>query len=265
VTAGARYLVGSAESVTLPTELPTLHAFRSTSLVPRQGVKPYFAVGRIERGRSEWWSRGKIWRSAPGSLIVKEMGDVHRDIALEGPNTCLLVALPAKDVWSARQAGSRIASPLIDGLDPGGAPLRRLLDAVMRGADRFTLEVALVEAVATLGRMSTVSAERTRPVRRAMDYLRAHLADAVTLDVLAKEAALDKFHLCRAFRAQVGMPPHTYLTHLRVHRARELLREGVSASEIAPRVGFYDQSLLNRHFRRIVGTTPASYGRRGGS
>ena len=73
MTAGAPYLVGSAESV--PTELPTLHAFRSTSLVPRQGVKPYFAVGRIERGRSEWWSRGKIWRSAPGSLIVKEMGD----------------------------------------------------------------------------------------------------------------------------------------------------------------------------------------------
>src|SRR5512140_38353 len=173
VATAAHYFVESAQSVTLPTALPTLHAFRSTSLVPRQGVKPYFAVGRIERGRSEWWSRGRIWRSAPGSLIVKEMGDVHRDIALEGPNTCLLVTLPLEEVRKAREAGVAIASPLIDSRDPGGVPLRRLLDAVMSGADRLTLEIALVEAVATFGRMSTVSAERTRPVRRAVEYLRA--------------------------------------------------------------------------------------------
>ena len=56
------------------------------------------------------------------------------------------------------------------------------------------------------------------------------------------------------------MPPHTYLTHLRIQRARKLLAEGVRASDLAPRVGLYDQSLLTRHFRRIVGVTPARYG-----
>ena len=56
------------------------------------------------------------------------------------------------------------------------------------------------------------------------------------------------------------MPPHAYLTHLRIQRARELLEQGVRASELAPRVGLYDQSQLTRHFRRIVGTTPARYG-----
>jgi len=42
-------------------------------------------------------------------------------------------------------------------------------------------------------------------------------------------------------------------------RAKELLAAGVKPSEIAPRVGFYDQSQLNRHFRRLVGTTPGAY------
>jgi AraC-like DNA-binding protein len=72
---------------------------------------------------------------------------------------------------------------------------------------------------------------------------------------------MDKFHLCRAFRAQVGLPPHAYLTRLRIMRAKELLAAGVRPSEIAPRVGLYDQSQLNRHFRRIVGTTPGAYAR----
>lgn len=93
-----------------------------------------------------------------------------------------------------------------------------------------------------------------------MAYLRERLAESITLDDLATHAALDKFHLCRAFRTQIGMPPHAYLTHLRIQRAKELLLDGVRASEIAPQVGLYDQSQLNRHFRRIVGVTPARYG-----
>jgi AraC-like DNA-binding protein len=37
---------------------------------------------------------------------------------------------------------------------------------------------------------------------------------------------------------------------------------GVRPGEVAPQVGLYDQSQLNRHFRRIVGTTPGAYARR---
>ena len=58
-------------------------------------------------------------------------------------------------------------------------------------------------------------------------------------------------------RTQIGLPPHTYLTHLRIARAKELLLRGVRASDVAPLVGLYDQAQLTRHFRRLVGTTPA--------
>lgn len=76
---------------------------------------------------------------------------------------------------------------------------------------------------------------------------------------MAEHAGLDKFWLSRAFRDEVGLPPHAYLTQLRVLRAKELLAAGVRPSEVAPQVGFYDQSQLHRHFRRIVGTTPGKY------
>jgi AraC-like DNA-binding protein len=160
----------------------------------------------------------------------------------------------------AREAGKVVAVPHLEADDERAAPFHRLHDAVCAGADRLSLEVALAEAVATFARLGHANPQQTRPVRRAMEYLRERLAESVTLDDLAAHAALDKFHLCRAFRAQIGMPPHTYLTHLRIQRAKELLAQGVRASELAPRVGLYDQSQLTRHFRRIVGTTPARYG-----
>src|SRR5438093_443944 len=58
-------------------------------------------------------------------------------------------------------------------------------------------------------------------VRRARACLHDGLADKITLDDVAEHAALDKFHLVRAFRSEVGLPPYEYLTHLRVSSARE--------------------------------------------
>jgi AraC-like DNA-binding protein len=87
-------------------------------------------------------------------------------------------------------------------------------------------------------------------------------AEPLTLDEIAGHAEVDKFHLCRAFRDQLGVPPHAYLTQLRIRRAKELLVAGVTPSDVASRVGLYDQSALNRHFRRIVGTTPGQFAKR---
>ena len=141
------------------------------------------------------------------------------------------------------------------------AAFQRLHDAVQAGAGRLALEVAVAEAISAFATVGDAKCEHTRPVHRAIELLRERLAEPVTLDDLAAHAGLDKFHLCRAFRAQVGMPPYAYLTRLRIARAKELLGAGVRPSEIAPQVGIYDQSQLNRHFRRIVGTTPGQYAR----
>jgi transcriptional regulator GlxA family with amidase domain len=98
-------------------------------------------------------------------------------------------------------------------------------------------------------------------VRLARAFLHDALADKITLDDLAEHAALDKFHPVRAFRSEVGLPPYEYLTHLRVSRARELLRRGVLVAAAAQAVGFCDESQLHRHFRRIVGVAPGAYAR----
>lgn len=246
-------------TVQLATSLPGLRAFRSTTERLRSGIKEHYVVGRTESGQAEWWARGKVWRSAPGSIHIKEPGDVHRDLALDGQKTFTVVVLPAADIVRAREVGRVASLPHLAAGDERAAPFHRLHDAVVAGADRLALEVALTEAAATFAQLANASSEHTRPVRRALEYLRARLSDSFTLDDVASHAALDKFHLCRAFRAQVGMPPHQYLTHLRVQRATELLKRGVRPCELAPSVGLYDQSQLTRHFRRIVGTTPARY------
>jgi AraC-like DNA-binding protein len=234
---------------------------RATTTSLHTGVKEYYGVGRIDSGGTEWWGAGKVWRSTPGCILVKQPGDVVRHLAHRGPTTYTAVMLPTADVAHVHGEARAVTIPQLESADERAAPFHRLLDAACRNADRLSLEVAVAEAVSALAVVSSGHPDYSRPVRRAIDYIRARLPDSITLADLAAHAGLDKFHLCRAFRAQIGMPPHAYLTHLRIARAKALLQGGVRASDVAPLVGLYDQAQLTRHFRRLVGTTPARYGK----
>jgi AraC-like DNA-binding protein len=226
------------------------------------GMKEAYTITRVEAGRSSFFTRGKVWSSAPGSLRIQEPGDVVRDLSRDGPATYQIVAFPLRAVEGVEGVDGKllIHSHLAAG-DMRGAAFHRLHNAVQAGAGRLALEVAVAEAISAFAAIRGAKCEHTRAVRRAIELLRERLDGEVTLDALADHAGTDKFHLCRAFRAQVGLPPHAYLTRLRILRAKELLAAGVKPSEVAPRVGLYDQSQLNRHFRRIVGTTPGAYAR----
>ena len=243
----------------LPVSVSGLRALRWSSDELYVGMKEAYTITRVEAGRSSFLTRGTVWSSAPGSLRIQAPGDVVRDLARDGVATYQIVVFSPHAVDGVND-NVRIHSHLAAG-DPRGAAFQRLHDAVQAGASRLALEVAITEATLAFAAIQDAKCEQSRAVRRALEHLRDRFDADVTLDALADHAGTDKFHLCRAFRAQVGLPPHAYLTQLRIKRAKELLAAGVKASEVAPRVGLYDQSQLNRHFRRLVGTTPGNYAR----
>src|SRR5262249_10195693 len=93
-----------------------------------------------------------------------------------------------------------------------------------------------------------------------VEYIEEHLASGLTLAQLAAEAHLSPYHFARLFKATTGLPPHQYVIVRRGQRAQELLRVGNRPlPKVALAVGFSDQSQLGRHFKRIVGATPAQF------
>ncbi|MFL5540916.1 MAG: helix-turn-helix domain-containing protein [Longimicrobiaceae bacterium] len=125
----------------------------------------------------------------------------------------------------------------------------------------FAVEGLLLELLAAWGRGGH-RAERRAPawLARAVEYLHAHPAAPVAMEALASVAGVPPARLGREFRLRLRCTPGEYLRRLRVDAACRLLTEtDRPLSEIALAAGFYDQSHLNRHFRRLLGTTPAAY------
>lgn len=99
-------------------------------------------------------------------------------------------------------------------------------------------------------------------LRRAVERVESHFAEPLSLDVLAADARLSKFHFLRAFKQSLGISPYQYVLQQRVKKAEELLvLTDMDLVDIAAAVGFADQSHLSRHFRRLVGNSPRHHRR----
>lgn len=113
------------------------------------------------------------------------------------------------------------------------------------------------------GHLRAGSAEPVRAdptvARRLRDLLDEHVPEGLSLTEAALLLHAHPTHLVRAFSKEFGMPPHLYLTGRRVDSARRMLLAGMRPADVATAAGFYDQSHLNRHFRRMLGTSPARY------
>jgi len=96
--------------------------------------------------------------------------------------------------------------------------------------------------------------------RRTIDYVEAHLDQALTLDHLAAEARLSTFHFAKMFRVSVGMPPHRYVAERRIARAKRLLRdERITLTQVALACGYGSQSHFTTAFRAAAGITPGEW------
>jgi transcriptional regulator GlxA family with amidase domain len=101
---------------------------------------------------------------------------------------------------------------------------------------------------------------RTPAIAELQQWLPDHLDGDLTVEALARRAAMSPRTFARAFREQTGTTPAAYVEALRVEAARRLLETtDRTVDAVASHVGFRHAETLHRAFRRRVGTTPDRY------
>ncbi|HEY4305009.1 MAG TPA: AraC family transcriptional regulator [Gemmatimonadaceae bacterium] len=96
-------------------------------------------------------------------------------------------------------------------------------------------------------------------VERARRFIEDNASRRLTVREVAQSVGANPFELVRAFSAIHGVAPYGYSLRCRVSRAKGLLAAGERPSMVALSCGFFDQSHLNRQFKRIYGITPGAF------
>jgi AraC-like DNA-binding protein/quercetin dioxygenase-like cupin family protein len=100
-------------------------------------------------------------------------------------------------------------------------------------------------------------------VGRLREYVRAHLAEPLTLDDLAQTAGLSRFYFSRAFLRAAKQTPMQFVMAMRLDAAQGMLMTSdAPLKQIARATGFSDEFHLSKSFKKALGRSPSSLRRR---
>ena len=105
-------------------------------------------------------------------------------------------------------------------------------------------------------------AREERPITGITRYLQEHLAEEVSLSVLAERFHLNPQYISQLFKNESGVGFLAYLTNIRMEKAKKLLLSTpLSVAEVAERSGYGDYRVFTKVFKKSEGVTPSQYRR----
>lgn len=106
----------------------------------------------------------------------------------------------------------------------------------------------------------TAETRQKEYVRRAVEYITENYYKKITIEDIANEVGKNRSYLGSLFTKICGMSPQDYLIKYRMDKACELLKNHrLQIGEIANSVGYSDQLLFSRMFKKTKGVSPRTY------
>ncbi|MBR7133374.1 MAG: helix-turn-helix domain-containing protein [Clostridia bacterium] len=243
----------------------------------------FYEIYFLLEGSVSYWVEGQNYHLKPGDIILINPMVLHRPVLERGGFVYERIVL-----W--------IEKPFLESLSQGGARLfdcfegplsvktnilrlnptqqKELLSALKLlvkesysedyGAEAFAIGI-LMQLMVSLNRISLNYGtkpdgdESASVVSEVMAYIREHYGEELSLESLAQRFFVSKYHLSHEFSRAVGTSIHRYITLRRILAAKQLLSEGISATEAAVRCGFKDYTGFYRAFKSECGISPRDF------
>ncbi len=224
-----------------------------------------FTTGHLQWKDKRRWLAAQL-KSAAKPLALFAATDDH---ALEVVEVCETIGLTVPEEVSV--IGMDNSLPAVDAMrtpissvDPNFTTLgyrgAELLNQLMHGKPP-PLEPIRIPPVGLITRKSSDLLAVNHPgIARCLRYLWQNCHKPISIDELAKVAALSRSGLHKAFLEHVGRPPGDELQRVRIENAKRLLsRSKMKLDEIAEKSGYQSANSLWAAFRQATGMSPKQY------
>ena len=104
--------------------------------------------------------------------------------------------------------------------------------------------------------------QEERTITLITRYLQEHLAEEISLSILAEEFHLSAQYISQLFKSEIGVGFLAYLTNIRMEQAKKLLLSTpLSIAEVSEQSGYGDYRVFTKVFKKSEGITPSQYRR----
>lgn len=237
------------------------------------GMKDHYKITYVHSGKGIYKTGGQQFHLTPGSvfLLTPDQVGFYQADQYE-PWSYSWVAFNGSQAEAyLRQAGLTAAHPvMVCHRDQEIRQcLNRLFDAHQHCLSKPLQMTSALYAFLSIVLESAseqpdggVPASRTSYdyVSQAVRLIESNYSRSVTIEELAQRLGLNRKYFTSLFKSATGIPPQQYLRQYRLDKACSLLRSTrLSVKEISCSVGYSDQMLFSRMFKKAVGQSPSQY------
>ncbi|MDD6614884.1 MAG: response regulator [Lachnospiraceae bacterium] len=124
------------------------------------------------------------------------------------------------------------------------------------------LKIALFQRQSARSRERKEERQEERTISGITRYMQEHLAEEISLSVLAEEFHLNGQYISQLFKNEIGVNFLAYLTNIRMEKAKKLLlTTSLSIAEVSEQSGYGDYRVFTKVFKKNEGITPSQYRR----
>ena len=232
-----------------------------------------YCIGLIEEGAQAFFRTGKLHVAPKGDIILVNADEIHTGASAVESGWSYRAIYPtpemlnevSRDFFNATGITPWFPDAVIR--DVGLAQQLSFLFDLLACKDNLLFKESMyISTLACL--MSRYSKSRLSPqnlpeTQKKILTVKELLASCPekdhSLSDLAQLVDLSPWYFLRQFKKYTGFPPHAWLVQYRLHKARQLLKQGENIAVAAQLCGFSDQSHFNRHFKKAIGVTPLQY------
>jgi len=200
------------------------------------------------------WEHKFRWTSSASTLAVRLSDSALEEAAEAAP-------IASEEMPADRSIqDSRLSSLLfaLEGEQMHGYPAGRLfIDGIEKALAAILVRYAGIARHSTQVYKGGLAPYR---MKRAIEFIRTHVEEDITLNELARNVGLSPSHFCSLFRKTSGKTPHQFVLQFRIQHAKALLaKPSHSILDVALASGFRTHQHFSRIFRRQVGIPPSVY------
>ena len=234
----------------------------------------FFKLLLLRSGSGSYWVDGQHYALQPGDVVLVGSGCVHKpEFREESPYERIIIYISPEFLRRASTPECDLTECFSGVLRPDKAMGHRLLtlaESLKRelAGEEYGREIVgnglLLQLLIEIGRQlrqgdalrpGTVQPKDDR-VAQIIRYIETHLTEELSVEMIAEQFYLSKYHMMRLFRSGTGSSINSYITQRRLMMARDLIAQGMSATESCFHAGFGSYSSFTRTYGKFFGTTP---------
>lgn len=234
----------------------------------------YYEIYMFTKGDAEYLVEGNTYTLEPGDIIVIRRNEMHR-VYHKSNAEYIRTVIEVYPSFFVENDCQEYESPFYNTEAEGNkisAELARkmgLTDAIFRlrhyhqqtgDADSPVCRGIIVEILYIISQITTFLGDDTHDdlVKRMLLYINNNYTEPINLDRLSEQFFVSKYHICKIFKSGTGHTVHSYVTHKRITRVRELHKQGKPISEAAYLAGFGNYTSFYRAYLKEYGEPPGS-------